>query len=139
MAVNPVSTMYFVSPPKISTYRSSAPKMYIQMLDSFATPLSPCITEIVYTTQTNSRIPIVIHFVALSPSIVVTVWASSGVDTEKVVAVPAISANTASTSTRRPGTLSVHFPRTGRQASEYFCFRTPRTWSIKPKQAASTA
>ena len=81
----------------------------------------------------------VTHLVELSPSIVVMTRESSGVDTEKVVAVPAIRANTASTSTSRPGTLSVHLPSSGRQASEYFCFRTPRTWSIKPKQAASTA
>ena len=64
---------------------------------------------------------------------------SSGVATENVVAVPAISATTASTSMILPGALSVYLPRMGRQASEYFCFFLPRTCSMKPKAAASTA
>ena len=47
--------------------------------------------------------------------------AISGVATEKVVAVPAIRANTARRSMILPMIPSVYFPRSGRQASENFC------------------
>ena len=79
------------------------------------------------------------HLESGTPSSAVSEVDSSGVAKLKVVAVPAISAITARTSMSFPGSLSVCAPRMGRQASEYFCFFTPRTWSMKPKQAASTA
>ena len=71
------------------------------------------------------------------PKRVVSARDSSGVATEKVVAVPAISATTARMSISFPCQRSVFSPKIGRQASEYFCLLRLRTCSMKPKQAAS--
>ena len=61
-----------------------------------------------------------------------------GVAAEKVVAVPARRAKTASKSIPLPAKPSVCFPKIALQASEYFCRLLFRTCSIKPKAAAST-
>ena len=62
-----------------------------------------------------------------------------GVAIENVVAVPAISAITASKSIVLPKNPSVYWPSIGLHASEYFCLWHPLTCSMKPKHAARTA
>ena len=79
------------------------------------------------------------HLLFSTPAMSERIWASSGEETEKVVAVPAISANTARMSTNFPAGPSVRVPRIGRQDSENFCFFRFLTYSMKPKQADSTA
>ena len=62
----------------------------------------------------------VTRFVLKRPVTVLMAPARSGVARENVVAVPARSAKTAIRSMSFPARPSTLFPRTGRQASEYF-------------------
>lgn len=139
IAENPVSMIYFASPPKTRTYSNKTPNKYIQILARRETPLIPFITAKVYTKHVTIKIPIVTNFELSIPTRLVNAADSKGVATENVVAVPAIKAITAKTSINFPCHLSVLFPRRARQASEYFCFFTPRTCSMKPKHAANVA
>ena len=61
----------------------------------------------------------------------------SGVASENVVAVPAINAKMAIKSMVFPIQPSTLSPRSGRQASENFCFSTLRLCNINPKATAS--
>ena len=111
----------------------------MQALASQDTPFIPFMTAIVYTRQITAKIAIVINFDPGIPNSVVSARDRSGVATEKVVAVPAISAMTARISMSFPCQRSVPSPRIGRQASEYFCLVRFLTCSMNPKQAASIA
>ncbi len=64
--------------------------------------------------------------------------ARRGVAREKVVAVPASRANTATRSMAFPASPSTRLPSRARQDSEYFCLLRLRTWIMKPKAVAST-
>ena len=61
---------------------------------------------------------------------------NNGVASEKVVAVPAISANIAIKSIILPTTPSTLFPSNGLHPSENFCLFLPLTCNIKPKATA---
>ena len=70
--------------------------------------------------QTTMRITRVSPVLCGMPVTVLMAPARSGVARENVVAVPARSAKTAIRSMSFPARPSTLFPRTGRQASEYF-------------------
>lgn len=80
----------------------------------------PKYTAIVYTMQMAIRIAIVKAGVSGIPVTRLKAMDKRGVAREKVVAVPANRANTAVRSMMRPKAPSTRFPKTGRQASEYF-------------------
>ena len=88
--------------------------------------------------QTTARITMVRVVVAAMPVRRLTAIARRGVAREKVVAVPASSANTATRSISRPAQPSTWRPSRALQASEYFYLWRLRTCSIKPKATAST-
>ena len=79
----------------------------------------------------------VFAFLGMPVSLLIT-WASRGVAREKVVAVPASMANTATRSMAFPASPSTRLPRSARQDSEYFCRFLLRTWIMKPKAVPST-
>ena len=99
----------------------------------------PRMTDTVYTRQVTTRIRMVSPFPLSTPKRTERASDRRGVAREKVVAVPASRAITARMSMSFPRGPSVRFPRIGLQASEYFCLWQPRTWSMKPKQAARVA